>query len=186
MLNRYSLSFRSPRHIHCSLAALIALGLAALSGCGDAASDAPFDTVFNPCEPLAIVAQAGTRPEQLESLDAAIAMWNQAAGLKLVRDGADIEAQIPVYFEDGAPFMHGFYSQDLGTVTVNQKLNARERTITAAHELGHAFGLHHIDAAARPSIMNHGNLSREISAEDVEMLHSLWPQCQPSEDTPNA
>lgn len=158
----------------------IVLGFGLLSGCGDAASDAPFETVFNPCEPLVIAAQPGTRPAELASLDAAIAMWNEAADLKLTRDEIADAPRIPVYFEDGASFVHGFYSDESGTVTINHKLSAREHTITAAHELGHAFDLHHVEESTRRSLMNKGNLSTELTAADVDTLHRRWPQCGPT------
>jgi hypothetical protein len=63
-------------------------------------------------------------------------------------------------------------------VYVNLALTDRhERAVTIAHEVGHAFGLIHVDRAVRSSVMNQGNLEVEPSPADHHELTALWGDC---------
>jgi hypothetical protein len=186
MHERLSLDFLSSRVFNLLAQFGVAVGVGVVGffacagavGCGQAASDAPFETVYNPCRPLVVEAQAGVDPQESASLDAAIELWNAVGPLKLTREPVADAPTIPVYFEDGAAFMHGYYSDELGTVTVNHQLSPREHIITLAHELGHAFGLHHVERETRRSLMNPGNLHTGPTPADVKRLMGLWPECR--------
>lgn len=155
-----------------------------LLACGDLADDAPINRVFNPCETLTIVTPEELSGAQSSSLDQAIALWNERAPLKLTRAAAADAPSIPVFFRQGAAFVHGYYNDSAGSITINQQLNERPAAITLAHELGHAFGLHHVDPKTRASVMNPANLSTKPTAEDAALVGELWPECQPTSAQP--
>ena len=54
-------------------------------------------------------------------------------------------------------------------------LSADRRVI--AHELGHAFGLFHVPASERISLMNPGNLTTPPTTADQAALAALWGSC---------
>jgi predicted Zn-dependent protease len=63
-------------------------------------------------------------------------------------------------------------------VLVNRAITDRaELAIVVAHELGHAFGLVHIDVATRASLMNPGNLTTPPTDADQRALEALWGAC---------
>ena len=53
----------------------------------------------------------------------------------------------------------------------------RQRAVTIAHEIGHAFGLLHVSVDDDASVMNDGNLVTEPNGFDVDALRSLWGAC---------
>jgi hypothetical protein len=132
---------------------------------------------LDPCARLAI-APVGATADQLASIDDAIAMW-QARGITgLVVGGDAADPRVVVEFEAAAATFHGYYDPSLGTVYINLDLVDRsERAVTIAHELGHAFGLAHVAPAARPSVMNPGNLSIVPNAGDGEAVAAIWGSC---------
>lgn len=147
-----------------------------LSACGAGPGNEGISLVFDPCEPIRLQAIDATQAE-LDGMAAAIDMWNRAASTRLtVNEAAEIV--IPIRFEDAAPLSFGQYSPTTGDVYVNHSLTGeRSRTITIAHELGHAFGLAHVRRNVRASLMNVGNLEQEITPSDVVALRSLWGAC---------
>ena len=60
-------------------------------------------------------------------------------------------------------------------------LHGGELVLTTAHELGHAFGLTHVDPGVRRSVMNPNNITVSPTSEDVAKLHALWRPCGASE-----
>jgi hypothetical protein len=162
------------------------------AGCGDDSSSAVVAAVrFDPCRPLALVVDVGTSAARVAGVQAAVDLWNGAAGSRLSVDGAtpavspvgappaappaDAPPALPVHFEVAAAPSHGYFDPVLGQVLINDDLVSRSLTVTVAHEVGHAFGLVHV--TGRPSVMNPGNLTVEPNAGDVAALAALWGRC---------
>ncbi len=155
------------------------------AGCGSAAQDnAPIATVFNPCSPLVIDTRPGLDEAESASVDQALKMWNDAAPLALTRQPVDAAPHIPVSFVKTAPFVRGYYDDAKGTVLVNRALTAHAKAIILAHELGHAFGLHHVSRDTRHSVMNPGTPDIAPTARDAEVLMEHWPTCGAAASNP--
>jgi hypothetical protein len=165
----------------------------AATSCGPAENDTVFDVTYNPCERLVVEPAHELRPAERDAIEGAVSMWNDAAALGLRgpnRRDQNLEDQdlgdqpasttmrIPVRFEPAAGFVNGYYDDEAGEVIINRNLTgARERTITLAHELGHAFGLRHVAPQKRRSLMNAGNLDTEVTQRDIEVLRKRWQGC---------
>jgi hypothetical protein len=135
----------------------------ALVGCG--AGDSTIDRTFDPCT-LAIEA-AGANAVQRAGIADALALWNLTPG-----DGAPLG----MTFESAAAAFHGVYEDEAGIVRINVQITQpRALAIVIAHELGHAFGLPHVDG--RASLMNRGNLTTAPTAEDFDAISALWGLC---------
>jgi hypothetical protein len=50
--------------------------------------------------------------------------------------------------------------------------------IVIAHELGHVFGLAHVEAVTRISLMNPGNVTTPPTAADQLTLEAQWGTCR--------
>lgn len=155
-----------------------ALALPACGGPGNNGSP----VVYSPCEPLTVMTEPDITPAELAGVSAGIALWNNRAAtrLTLVTDdkGSSIAAAVPLYFQQAAAPFHGFYDSHAGLIFINRQLGTdHERAVTVAHELGHAFGLVHVAAGARPSVMITGNLVVEPTVSDVDDLAALWGRC---------
>lgn len=157
------------------------LSLALVGGCAGGSVDTTLDIVSDVCEPTAIIAPADASERQLASIDGAIAMWVGLGFDRVARaDGAALTdgQHIEIVFDDAAAFFHGLYDDEHGVVYINRALSDdHQRTVTVAHELGHAFGLLHIDRDARVSVMNPNNLSVEPNDGDAAELVALWGSC---------
>src|SRR5687767_1685578 len=114
--------------------------------------DSSIDLVHDACAPLVLVPEEGTRPTEQDAIDMAIDLWNGRAGTLLSRgDGGGL----PVVFDEAGLAFRGLYDDENGIVFVNRRLEELEpMSITVAHEVGHAFGLTHVDRDERPSVMN--------------------------------
>lgn len=129
---------------------------------------------FDPCRPLALLIDDGATAAERAGAQAAVDLWNQAAGARLaVAPAGDLPA-VPVHFQVAAAPSHGFYDPSSGQVLINDDLSGRPLAVTIAHELGHSFGLVHV---SYPSVMNPGNLEIEPNASDVAALAELWGAC---------
>lgn len=148
-----------------------------LGGCGSA-PDTGIRTVFDACAPLGVAPQAPVTAAERESVARGLALWNAAAGTALTESPGPADPTVPVVFEDGFPAQLGFYDDATGTVYVNHGLDGDPAgAVVVAHELGHAFGLGHVDPAERLSVMNPGNEDVTPTAEDVAALRALWGAC---------
>ena len=158
------------------------LSLALVGGCAGGPVDTTLDIVSDVCEPTAIIAPADATHGQLASIDGAIAMWVDLGFDRVARlDGAArTDGQhIEVVFDDAAEFFHGLYDDEHGVVYINRALSDdHQRTVTVAHELGHAFGLLHIAPATRTSVMNPDNLTTPPTDADQRALEAMWGNCR--------
>ncbi len=179
---------------HALLALLTLPTLIALShlvGCADESANGPGLT-FDACAPLGIGIGPALTAEQLQGVTDALAMWNRAAGTALGSvtgpgDTADTSVlastapMVPLTFQVAAPPFHGLYDNRAGRIFVNEDLtDVGPLHITIAHEIGHAFGLSHVSASVRPSLMNSGNTTIGITPDDVDALAAIWGRCTPA------
>jgi len=137
----------------------------------------PHAVTFDPCR-VTIVTEAGCTQAELASVDAGLGLWNDAAGLQLARDVSTETRSLLVRFEDAYPAFRGEYDDERGIALVNRQLtDPYARAITVAHEVGHAFGLKHVDPDERASLMNPGNIEVMPTRQDVARLRALWGDC---------
>ena len=149
-------------------------------GCGqDPAATGPAVT-FNPCAPVTLVPDATATAVELAGVAAGAALWNANVASELAPAGAAGGATgptLPIHFQTAAAPFHGLYDAPNGQIFINDDLAGDELAITIAHEVGHSFGLVHIPAGVRPSLMNPGNLTVSITPDDVATLAGLWGRC---------
>jgi Zn-dependent peptidase ImmA (M78 family) len=135
---------------------------------------------FDACAPLALAPEPSATTAQTAGLSAAIASWNAVAGTHLTLAGAEPITALPVRFQAAAAPDHGLYDGARGMIFLNDDLSGSQLAVTAAHEIGHAFGLTHVDASVRTSVMNPGNLSTLPTAVDAAQVAGLWGPCRPA------
>jgi hypothetical protein len=153
---------------------------ALLSACG-ADEGGAISVVHDACRPLTVAVEGGSL-EQQASVDDALALWHGRGVESPRRAGADDPpADLVVRFQIAAGNFHGLYDGEQATIFVNDGLADRHaRAIAIAHELGHAFGLTHIDRGERDSVMNRANLTVAPTGADAEAIVALWGACPPA------
>lgn len=130
---------------------------------------------FDPCTPLTLVPEAGATSAELLSIDDAVAMWHAAGVSHLSRLDGPGAQHVPVRFQQAAPNFFGLYADHTGEIYVNTLLTDRkQRAITVAHELGHAWGLWHVDPVSRISVMNKDNLKIAPLSTDAHAVLEHW------------
>jgi hypothetical protein len=142
--------------------------LAFLVACGRS-DDHTIDRTYDPCVPLDLVIHEASS-EQRVGVTNAFGLWSLAP--------LDVPSfSLEVRFEEASPAIHGLYDDETGVVYLNSRISDPEPlAIVMAHELGHAFGLPHIDD--RTSLMNRGNVTTPPTAEDQAALVALWGRCR--------
>ena len=140
--------------------------------------DEPIVRSFDPCT-LVVAPEAELEAHELASIQEAIDMWHSAAGTRAtVGKESDEARRLEVRFDDAPAAFRGLYDDERGIVFINRDLpSARARSITVAHELGHAFGLLHVDPDERTSLMNPDNVDVPPTPDDARAVHALWGRC---------
>lgn len=132
------------------------------------------------CAPIAL---AVTQPTEAQAagIDGAIALW-RAHGVRtisMIHGGTAGEGTIELRFEAAAPPFYGLYDDESGVVYINRAIeDLHPLSIVIAHELGHAFGLPHVELAERDSLMNPGNRVIPPNDADQAALEALWGRCE--------
>jgi hypothetical protein len=145
-----------------------------------APSDEP-ETIYDPCSPLHVAISPTVTPSERAGVEAAIASWaaRLPAQLALQDGGKPADDVLPIVFEHGSG-MRGAYWDAEGWISINSdELRAAEYPFAIAHEMGHAFGLPHVDASERVSVMNVGNTTIAPTEADAAAVAALWASCQP-------
>lgn len=133
------------------------------------------DQTFDVCETVVLDVEGATA-EQRASVADAIGLWRAMGIGNLTVEPVTDAPRIAVVFKDAAAPFHGYYDDERAIVYVNATIDeSSARAITIAHELGHAFGLWHIED--RISVMNSGNLTIAPTDEDRRDIEALWGTC---------
>jgi len=149
-----------------------------LGGCGGGGGSDEIQTTFDACAPIS-VKLIGASPIQTAGADDALASWRGHGVTAFDPPGAVDATSIEIRFDSAAPQFHGLYDDVSGIVYVNQGISSRAAlAVVIAHELGHAFGLLHVDADDRASLMNPGNLETPPTREDELAVEALWGRCK--------
>lgn len=136
---------------------------------------APIELTHDACAPLALVADAPT-PLQSAALEGGQKLWIERGIASLGRRAG---ATIEVRFEPSSTAFRGLYDDHEGVIYINSEItDERVLSIVVAHELGHAFGLPHVPASERVSLMNPGNISVLPTDEDRAAITALWGTCE--------
>jgi len=155
----------------------VVVGLVFVTAC---AANEEVETTFDPCSPLEIVVTSD-HVEDVEAVKAALAAWARVVpvGDVAVTPGTPAAGQLTVRFLDGEQPVRGMYYDSVGLVEISRDMLAPEvYPIAVAHELGHAFGLLHVEASTRASVMNVGNTTVEPTEQDAIEVIAKWASCR--------
>jgi hypothetical protein len=132
------------------------------------------EIVYSPCAPVSLAPEPDTTESERASILDAVALWRDVGVTALTMSEDQGTPAVPLRFRDAAAVFRGIYEPSSGLVSINRGLDGTDRTVTIAHELGHALGLPHVPASERASVMNPGNLTVLPTAEDVAVLQQRW------------
>jgi len=145
--------------------------LIALAACGGT-SDGELARTYDPCAPIAVSVDGST--DEASGVAGGLALWRDGGVTGFDAGGGDA---LVIRFQSAAPAFHGFYDDTSGVVYINHDVtDPGELAIVVAHELGHAFGLLHVQD--RVSLMNPGNLATPPTDDDRAALVALWGACR--------
>jgi hypothetical protein len=163
----------------------VVAGLTAITaapGCDPSASE--IELTFDPCQAVELDIDGAT-DAQRASIDDALTMWRDRGTALTLAPHGGVAPRLTITFADAAEVFHGVYDPGSGVIHINTDLeDRRERAVTIAHELGHAFGLVHVERDQRTSVMNRGNLTTAPTDGDHREVEALWGGCAPRQVTP--
>jgi hypothetical protein len=143
------------------------------------ACSADTEVIYDPCSPLVVEPGPGSLPNELQSIEDAIAAWNEVLPTRLELSSGSSEDALPILFDSGDTYYRALYWDKRGEIWIGRdKLSADDLALAIAHEMGHAFGLQHVDAEDRPSVMNVGNLEFSPSVADADAVRDVWDSCR--------
>ncbi len=147
-----------------------------VAACGSADE---ISTVYDPCSPLTLSIAPDLGADERRGVDEAIALWTAVIPTRItVGTGPQAPDVLPVRFVTGEGMLRATYWDSAGVIEIGRdRLDPATYGIALAHELGHAFGLFHVDAGDRASVMNVGNLVVPPGATEAAELRALWPAC---------
>jgi hypothetical protein len=153
--------------------AVVALSCLAACSCEDVW------ITYDPCSPLSIAVLPGTEPVESKSVEDAIEAWSRVVPMQVeIRVGERDPGSLPIVFESDT-YYRASYFQNRGEISVDRHhLAPDDYAIAIAHELGHAFGLDHVAAEDRRSVMNVGNLTVPPTEDDAAALREQWKSCR--------
>lgn len=134
---------------------------------------------YDPCSPLTLAVEDGISEVELSGVEDAIAAWAGVVPARItIGSGTRATDVLPVRFEPGDTFYRAIYWDAFGEIAISRdRLAPDDYGIALAHEMGHAFGLHHVEPSERISVMNVGNLEQGPTSEDAARIAQLWASC---------
>lgn len=145
--------------------------LLAAAACGG--RDDTIDITHDICSPLSLDVRDASAAQEAAIREGGLA-WRELGVTAFAEPVPPDASTLVVQLETAAAAFRGVYDDEHGTIYLNDQL-VDELAIVFAHEVGHAFGLEHVDD--RPSVMNRGNLTIAPTAEDQRALERLWGRC---------
>jgi hypothetical protein len=134
------------------------------------------DRFLDPCLPTLLVVSPDATDDERAGIAAALQLWSAVGGPSISLEGPSGAQPLPIGFERAAPAFFGLYRPDHGDILINRGLvDPTSRAITIAHEVGHAFGLAHVNG--QRSLMNPGNLVIPPGEREVQLIGERRGPC---------
>lgn len=155
---------------------VVVLALCA-AGCG---SEDEIAIVYDPCSSLTVAVAGEPSAAERSGVEHAVELWSAALPAQLaIGAGPRAPDVLLVRFVGGDDVSYrAMYWDAQGVIEIHrERLAPSTYGVALAHEMGHAFGLFHVAAEERASIMNVGNVEIGPTPEDAAEVRALWPSC---------